>query len=70
MANPLYQQFGKQATNPIAQIIAQAQEMRRTFQGDPRQVVQGLLNSGQMTQRQFNELSQQANAIMSQMRRQ
>lgn len=70
MANPLYQQFGKQPTNPIAQIIAQAQEMRRTFQGDPRQVVQGLLNSGQMTQRQFNELSQQANAIMSQMRRQ
>lgn len=70
MANPLYQQFGQQPTNPIAQIIAQAQEMRRTFQGDPRQVVQGLLNSGQMTQQQFNALSQQANAIMAQMRRQ
>lgn len=68
MANPLYQQFGQQPANPYAQLMAQAQEMRRTFQGDPRQVVQQLLNSGQMSQQEFNALSQQANAILAQMR--
>lgn len=67
MANPLYNQFG-QAANPFAQIIAQAQEMQRTFRGDPRQVVQQLLDSGQMTQSQFNQYSQMANQIVSQMR--
>ena len=68
MANPLYQQFGKQPSNPISQIIAQAREMQRTFRGDPKQVVQQMLNSGQMSQQQFNALAQQANAIMSQMK--
>lgn len=31
---------------------------------DPRQAVQELLNSGEMTQAQYNDLSQQANAIL------
>lgn len=68
MANPLYNQFGQNTGNPFSQIIAQAQEMQRTFRGDPRQVVQGLLDSGQMTQAQFNQYSQMANQIVSQMR--
>lgn len=68
MANPMYNQFGQQPANPISQIIAQAREMQRTFRGDPRQVVQQMLNSGQMSQQQFNALAQQANAIMSQMK--
>lgn len=68
MANPLYQQFGRPAADPFAQLASQVREIQRTFQGDPRQTVQQLLNSGQMTQQQFNALSQQANAIMAQMR--
>lgn len=34
------------------------------MQKDPRQTVQELLNSGQMSQAKFNELSQQANMIL------
>ena len=34
------------------------------MQKDPRQTVQELLNSGQMSQAQFNELSQRANMIL------
>ena len=68
MANPMYTQFGQQPSNPISQIIAQAREMQRTFRGDPKQVVQQMLNSGQMSQQQFNALAQQANQIMAQMR--
>lgn len=68
MANPLYNSFGNRPTapsNPVEMIINQAREMRRTFKGDPRQAVQNLLNSGQMTQQQFNQYSQIANQILS-----
>lgn len=34
------------------------------MQKDPRQAVQELLNSGQMSQQKYNELSQQASAIL------
>lgn len=34
------------------------------MQKDPRQTVQELLNSGQMTQQQYNQLSQMASQIM------
>lgn len=65
MANPLFQQFGQPQNSGIMQ---QVEHMRSTLKQDPREIVQGLLNSGQMSQRQFNALAQQANQIMSQMR--
>lgn len=66
MANPLFQQFGQPHNSGIMQ---QVEQMRSTLKQDPREIVQGLLNSGQMSQRQFNMLAQQANQIMSQMRK-
>lgn len=38
-------------------MFQQFQQFRSTFQGDPKQKVQELLNSGQMSQQQFNYLS-------------
>lgn len=65
MGNPLFNVFGNSnIPNPFADIIIQAQEMQKTFQGNPREEVQKLLNSGQMSQAQFNRLSQQAQQIM------
>lgn len=63
MSNPLFQTMSAN-TNPFADIIRQAQELQRTFQGNPRDEVQRLLNSGVMSQSQFNQLSQQAKQIM------
>lgn len=60
MANPLYNPM---QNNPYAEIIAQAKEMQKTFQGNPRDVVQQLLNSGRMSQKTFNEISQIANQV-------
>lgn len=37
-------------------MIQQFNEFQKTFQGDPKAKVQELLNSGQMSQAQFNEL--------------
>ena len=64
MTNPLFQMFGNRNQNgqnfgPLG-MIQQFQQFRANFQGDPRQQVQNLLNSGQMSQEQFNQLSSMA----------
>lgn len=68
MANPLYNQY-RQPINDggLSQIIEQAKQMRKTFNGNPQQVVQNLLNSGQMSQKTFNELSQIAQQVVQAM---
>ena len=43
-------------------------EFKRTFSGNPQQQVQQLLNSGQMTQEQFNQLSKMATQFQNMMR--
>lgn len=53
MSNPLYQQF--QQNNP-PNILQQFQQFRQAFRGDPKQEVQRLLQSGRMTQEQYNQL--------------
>lgn len=64
MANPLFNVLGNNVSNPFADIIRQAQELQKSFKGNPREEVQKLLNSGQMSQSEFNALSQQAQQIM------
>ena len=64
MGNPLYNEFNNQAANGgIDDFISQVNDMKRTLKGNPKEIVQGLLNSGQMSQRQFNQLAQMANKI-------
>lgn len=63
MANPLFDNFSKQ-TNPFAKLIQDAQNLKNTFKGNPRDEVQKLLNSGQMSQKQFNQYSQIAQHVM------
>ena len=63
MANPIYDTLGA-THNPFASIIEQARNFRQTFKGNPKDEVQRLLNSGQMSQAQFNELSAVANQII------
>ena len=65
MANSLFTQFGNQPpNNGLMQIMAQAQNLQKTFNGNPKEEVERLLNSGQMSQDQFNQLSQQAYKIL------
>jgi len=37
-------------------MLSQFEQFRQNFQGDPKQQVQNLLNSGKMSQSQFNQL--------------
>ena len=65
MGNPFFSRFGNapNLSGPFqnaANMVAQFKQFRDSFQGDPRQQVQELLNSGKMTQEQFNQLSNMA----------
>ena len=59
MANPLFSMLNNQP-NRQNDIISQFNAFKQQFNGDPKQRVQELLNSGQMTQEQFNRLSSMA----------
>jgi hypothetical protein len=62
MSNALYNQFGIQ-NNPFEQLAQQARDFRKQFSGNPRQEVERLLQTGQMSQAQFNQYSQIAQQV-------
>lgn len=57
--NNLYQKL-----NPMANMMEQFKKFRQSFHGDAKAQVQQMLNSGQITQEQFNKASQMANQMM------
>ena len=63
MSNPLYGQFGGQQANPMQQLVAEARQLKQTIQ-NPRAEVERLLQTGQMQQSQFNQLSKIAQQIV------
>lgn len=63
MSNPLYGQFGGQQVNPMQQLVEDARKLKQTMQ-NPRAEVERLLQSGQMSQSQFNQFSQIAQQIV------
>lgn len=62
MGNPLFNQFNNQ-NNGIFDIVNQIQDFQRMFKGNPKQEVERLLSTGQMSQQQFNQFAQIANQI-------
>jgi vancomycin permeability regulator SanA len=53
----------------MQQMMSAFQRFKAEFKGDPQQEVQKLLNSGQMTQQQYNQLQQMANQMAHMMSR-
>lgn len=66
MANPLFNAMGNQS-NPMADIIRQAKDFKKQFTGNPRQEVERLLQTGQMSQQDFNRFSQIAQQVVQAM---
>lgn len=60
MSNPLYDAFTRNSNNNI---IQQFQQFRQNFRGDPRQQIQQMLNSGRITQEQYNQAVQKAQML-------
>lgn len=67
MPNPLFNQMGGgQMSGPVGQLqqfMSEFQHFKQNFKGDPQQEVQKLLNSGQLSQQQYNQLQQAASQI-------
>lgn len=63
MSNPLYGQFGGQQVNPMQQLVEDARKLKQTMQ-NPRAEVERLLQTGQMSQSDFNKYSQIAQQIV------
>ena len=63
MANPLFSQFGGQRVSPMQQLVEDARKLRQTMQ-NPRAEVERLLQTGAMSQSQFNQFSQIAQQIV------
>lgn len=64
MPNSLFNLLGNNiSNNPMTQAIQRFNQFRQQFQGDPQQKIQQMLSSGQITQEQYNNAVQQANAL-------
>lgn len=63
MTNSLFNALNGQQTNPMQQLVADARKLRQTMQ-NPRAEVERLVQTGQMSQEQFNQFSQIAQQIV------
>ena len=61
MPNPLFNQLNGAAMN--GPLLQKLQAFKQSFTGDPRQMVQSMINSGRISQEQVNRYAQQANEI-------
>ena len=62
----LFNEFQPQQNNPLSQmgnLINQFNQFRSNFTGNPEQQVKELINSGRMSQDQFNQFAQMANQL-------
>lgn len=58
--NPLYNQFN---ANPLQELAQRVEQFKQSYTGNPREEVQKMLNSGKLTQAQFNRYAQMASQI-------
>ena len=65
--NPLYQQMNNAPMNGMNNILQRFQQFQQMFKGDPRQQVQNLLNSGKVSQQQYNAAVQMAQQMQKMM---
>ena len=63
MANQLFRALNGNQMNPMQQLVADARKLRQTMQ-NPRAEVERLMQTGQMSQDQFNQYAQIAKQIV------
>ena len=70
MNNPLYSMFGgmnQMPNNNMMGLLQQFMQFKQNFNGDPKQQIQNLLNSGKVTQEQYNRAVQMAQQLQRMM---
>jgi hypothetical protein len=59
----LYNDFNPGPTGNIANLLSKFNQFSSTFSGNPEMRVKQMLQNGQMSQEQFNEIAQMANQL-------
>ena len=62
--NPLFQMLNS-PNNNVMQLLQQFQQFRQNFKGNPQEMVQQLLNSGRISQQQYNSAMQMAQQLQA-----
>ena len=66
MSNPLFGMMGGNQPQ-MSGLMQRFQQFRQAFTGDPKQRVQDLLNSGRISQQQYNQAVQMAQQLQKMM---
>lgn len=69
MANPLFtnqlmSQFQQFKSNPMSFLLQRNVNIPQQYLNNPEEAVKYLMNNGQMSQEQYNQISQIANSIL------
>lgn len=64
MSNSLFNAYGAPQNNGIAQMINQINNFKSNFKGNPRAEVERMMQSGQLSQEQFNQYAQVASELV------
>lgn len=62
--NPLFQMMNKPNGN-MMQLLQQFQQFKQNFKGNPQEMVQQMLNSGRISQQQYNSAVQMAQQLQN-----
>jgi len=75
MSNPLFQSMGNQQNpmqmindlrnNPVQFVLRRGFNLPQNISADPNSIIQHLLNSGQISQNNFNQAMQMARQMMN-----
>lgn len=68
MSNPLFQALGGGMNPQFQNLMQRFQQFKSTFQGDPQQEIQKMLQSGRISQEQLNKAQQFAQQFQVLMR--
>ena len=64
--NPLYQMYAPKS--PQNNLIQRLQQFQRTFSGDPREQIQKMMQSGKISQDDYNRAYQMAQQLQGMLR--
>lgn len=66
--NPFYDEQMEKMNKGGNDFVSQFNQFKKTFNGNPQQMIQQMLNSGRITQDQLNQAMQKANQLMKLMK--
>lgn len=61
--NQLFQQLNQGQNGMGNDIVSRFNQFRQSFSGDPQKMIQQMLNSGRISQAQYNDAVQKAQAL-------